>query len=274
MLSVLKRQTTTAALFGVVMVLTPLLGNATTKKPQLQQQQSGLTWVMQAMQALTGGTQVSSVTESGTAVWNPGGGQGTGSISLQSTGNTNSEVQLTTSAGNRTEQRSWASDDSGPIGQWTDLEGNQHQMAQHNCWTDAVWFFPALSMLSDYSDPTMIYNDLGAEQYDGVNVEHIQAYRYIAGLPQGIQSELQRLSTVNYYLNSQTAIPVAMTFSTHADGDLHIDVPVILLFEQYQAVDGIQTPLQVTRMANGSPLYQVTISSVNVNGVGSPVRHP
>jgi hypothetical protein len=106
------------------------------------------------------------------------------------------------------------------------------------------------------------------------NVEHIQAYRYIAGVPQGIQSELQRLNTVNYYLNSQTAIPVAMAFSTHADSDLHVDIPVILMFGQYQAVDGIQTPLQVTRMANGSALYQITISSVNTNGVGSPVRHP
>jgi hypothetical protein len=134
------------------------------------------------MAALTGGNPVNSVAESGTVVWN----EGNGSMTLQSTGNTDSEVQLSTSAGNRSETRSWASDGSGPVGQWTDLQGNQHQMAQHNCWTDAVWFFPALSMLSDYNDPMMVYNDLGPEQYNGHNVEHIQAYRFITGLPQDI----------------------------------------------------------------------------------------
>ena len=116
---------------------------------------------MQAMAALTGGTQASSVSLSGTVTWNVNNNQETAPSALQSSGNTNSQVQLTTSAGNRTRPGAGESDGSGPVGQWTDLNGNQHQMAQHNCWTDAVWFFPALSVLSDYSDPTMVYNDLG-----------------------------------------------------------------------------------------------------------------
>lgn len=243
-------------------------------KQKPQNQQSGLSWVMQAMAALTGGSQVNSVSLSGTVTWNVNNNQGNGTISLQSSGNVNSQVQLTTSAGNRTETRSWASDGSGPVGQWTDLNGNQHQMAQHNCWTDAVWFFPALSMLSDYADPMMVYNDLGQDQYNGHNVEHIQAYRSISGLPTEMEAVLQTLSTVNYYLDSQTAIPVAMTFDTHGDTDVNADIPVVLVFTQYQAVDGIQTPLQVTRMFSGSPLYQITITSVNVNGQNSPANRP
>jgi hypothetical protein len=233
---------------------------------------SGNNWVLQAMAALTGGTQVNSVSLSGTVTWNIGNNQGIGSITLQSSGNTNSQVQLTTNAGNRTETRSWAIDGSGPLGQWTDLNGNQHQMAQQNCWTDAVWFFPALSMLSDYADPTMVYNDLGQEQYNGHNVEHIQAYRAIPpGSPTDI---LVRLSTVNYYLDSQTAIPVAMTFTTHGDSDVNANVPVVLLFSQYEPVNGVQVPFEVTRLHNGSTLYQITISSVNLNGQGSLVRQP
>jgi hypothetical protein len=232
---------------------------------------SGTTWAMQAMQALTSGVQVNSVTESGSVTWNIGQNQGTGDITMQSSGNTSSEIQLSTSAGNRTETRSWASDGSGPVGQWTDLNGQPHQMAQHNCWTDAVWFFPALSMLSNYSDPTMVYNDLGPEQYNGHNVEHIQAYR---ALPPGSPSDLlARLSTVNYYLDSDTAIPLAMRFAVHDDHNLNLDVPVELVFSQYQAVDGILSPFEVTRMHNGSPLYQITVSSVGVNGQNLPV-HP
>jgi len=260
MLSGTRTPRAVTGIITLVTILSTLPGHSATKL-QSQQQQSGLSWVMQAMQTLTGGAQISSVTEGGTVVWN---GQSSGSITLQSTGNTNSQVSLTTSAGSRSETRSWASDGSGPVGQWTDLQGNQHQMAQHNCWADSVWFFPALSMLSDYSDPTMVYNDLGPTQYNGHNVEHIQAYRYISGLPQDVQATLQKLTTVDYYLDSQTAIPVAMAFFVHADTDVHLDVPVVLVYSQYQAVNGIQTPFQVTRFSSGSPVYQITISSVNL----------
>ena len=218
---------------------------------------------MQAMAALTGGTQVNGVTESGQVTRTLGGDQESGTITMQSTGNTNSQIQISTGAGNRSETRSWASDGSGPLGQWTGLDGQPHQMAQHNCWTDAVWFFPALSMLSDYSDPTMVFNDLGPMQHDGHNVEHIQAYRSIPGAPPGT---LTSLSTVDYYLDSQTALPVAIAFFTHGDTDVNATVPVEMVFSQYQAVSGIQVPFLITRMLNGSPLFQITITSAVPNG--------
>lgn len=266
------QQTLCVVNLGIFLLAAQLSATDSHKRPQ--QPQSGISWAQQAMLALTGGTQVTSLTENGSVTWTIGNNQGTGNIAMQSSSNTNSQITLSTTAGNRTETRSWASDGSGPIGQWTDLQGNQHQMAQYNCWTDAVWFFPALSMLSDNSDPTMIYNDLGPEQYNGHNVEHIQAYRFISSLPQDVEADLQRLSTVNYYLDSQTAIPVAMTFSTHADTDMNVNLPVVLTFTQYQTIDGIQVPLTITRFHGGSPLYQMTINNATVNGQGSPDRHP
>lgn len=267
--SLVRTRVVLVVLFLVALARIP--GQATDAQKKSQQKYpSGLSWVMQAMAALTGGSQVGGVTLNGSVTWTIGNNQGMGTIMLQSSGNTNSEIQLTTSAGNLTETRSWASDGSGPLGQWTDLNGNPHQMAQQNCWTDAVWFFPALSMLSDYSDPTMVYNDLGQEQYNGQYVEHIQAYRAIPpGSPPDI---LARLSTVNYYLDSQTAIPAAMTFAMHGDTDVNADIPVVLLFSGYQTVNGVQVPFEVTRLHNGSPLYQITISSVNLSGQGSPAR--
>lgn len=216
---------------------------------------------MQAMTALTGGNPVNAVAQTGSVAWTVGNNQGIGSITLQSSGYTESQFQISTSGGNFSESRSWASDGSGPIGQWSGLNGQPHQMAQHNCWTDAVWFFPALSLLSDYSDPTMVYNDLGQEQFDGQTVEHIQAYRYISSLPSGPQQLLQQLSTVDYYLQSQTALPVAMGFFIHGDKDIGANIPVQITFAQYQAVSGIQVPQQVTKSIAGSPVLQITVSS-------------
>jgi hypothetical protein len=245
--------------FTLATPLQSLCGDTRHNKPQSYP--SGLSWVMQAMAALTGGNPVNSVTQTGSVTWTVGNNQGIGNITLQSSGNTESQFQISTSAGNFSETRSWASDGSGPVGQWTGLNGQPHQMAQHNCWTDAVWFFPALSMLSDYSDPTMVYNDLGQQQFDGQTVEHIQAYRYISSLPSGIEQLLQQVSTVDYYLQSQTALPVAMGFFTHGDTNVGANIPVQITFMQYQAVNGIQVPQQVTKSINGSPVLQITVSS-------------
>lgn len=233
---------------------------------QTQQFSSGTTWAMQAMAALTGGTQVNNVTESGSVVWTIGDNQGSGSINMQSSGNTASQITLSTSAGNRSETRGWASDGSGPIGHWTDLDGEPHQMSQHNCWSDAVWFFPALSMLSDYSDPNLVFVDLGPEQHHGHNVEHIQVYRTSPGLPPDVAAQLEQITTVNYYLDSQTALPVAITFSLHGDHDVNRGILTEIVFTQYQQVSGVQVPFQVTRLLNGSPMFQITITSVVPNG--------
>lgn len=252
--------------FALVLSLaSPQTTVAVDKQHPQQQQQSGISWAQQAMLALTGGNPVNSVTESGSVTWSIGNNQGTGSVSMQSTGNTNSQISLSTTAGNRTESRSWAGDGSGPVGQWTDLQGNQHQMVQHNCWGDAVWFFPALSMLSDTADPTMTFVDLGPEQHDGHNVEHIQAYRAYAGLPSDIAAQIQQMTAVNYYLDSQTAIPVAMTFPLHDDKNINATVLVEIVFAQYEPISGIQVPLQVTRIHGGDPVFQITISSAVIN---------
>jgi hypothetical protein len=118
----------------------------------------------QEMQGLTSGNPVGSVTESGTVVRTVGSDQEQGSIALQSSGLMASEVDTTTSAGVRSEIRTFRNGQ--PDGTWIDLQGNQHQTSLHNCWTDAVWSFPALSLLADYSDPNLVFEDLGQQQYE------------------------------------------------------------------------------------------------------------
>lgn len=235
-----------------------------------QQQQSGVTWAMQAMAALTGGNQVTSVTESGTVTRTIGEDRQIGTITLQSSGVMNSQLNLATGIGTFSETRSW--DGNIPSGSWTGFDGQLHQMAQHNCWTDGVWFFPALSLLADYSDPTLVFVDLGPQEYSGGTVEHLQVYRSFTNLPPDGQAVVQGLSTVNYYLNSQTALPVAIAFKTHGDNAMNADISMAIVFSQYQSVGGIQVPFQITRLLGDTPYLQVNITSAVPNGQGSPAR--
>ena len=227
---------------------------------------SGTSWAMQAMQALTGGIQVNSVTESGTATRTLGGDQRQGSITLQSSGVMMNQITISTDAGNRSETRTW--DGQWPSGQWTGLDGQHHQIADQNCWADAVWFFPALSLLADYADPNLVFNDLGQVQYSGGYAEHLRVYRALTSLPQDEQRLFARLSTVDFYLDSQTALPVAMGFADHADEDFNRDVPFFVIFSNYQSVGGIQIPFQIVAGLNGTPFLQISITNAAPGTLG------
>jgi hypothetical protein len=243
---------------------------ATNSQRPTPQGASGITWAQQAMQALTGGNPVSSVTESGSVTAQLGGNQGQGSISLGSTGLMTNQLTLTISAGQLSESRSW--DGSNPSGQWTGLDGRVHQMAQQNCWTDAVWFFPAMSLLSDYLDPNLTFIDLGQVQYSGGAAEHIQVYRSFSFLPPDVQEQMQALTTVDFYLNSQTALPIAMSFASHGDQNINASIPVAIVFSQYQSVNGVQVPYQVVQLVNGSPFFQISITNAVVTGQNLPAH--
>ena len=225
---------------------------------------SGTTWAMQAMLALTGGNPVNSVTETGSVTRTLGGDQESGSITLQSSGIMTNQIGVSTSVGTRSETRIWQS--KYPAGSWTGLDGTQHPMILHNCWTDAVWFFPALSLLADYADPNLVFTYLGSQQYQGGSVEHIQVYRTASGLSPDRLRILARLSTVDYYLDSQTALPVAIAFNTHADSDLNTDIPVMIVFSGYQPINGIRIPFQVVETLNGTPMLQISITNAVPNG--------
>jgi len=239
-------------------------------RPHSDHLDSGATWAQQAMQALTGGASISSVTEEGTVTKTVGGVREQGSITLTTNGLMSSESQVSTESGQLSEIRTW--DGANPSGQWTGPDGQQHQMTQQNCWTDAVWFFPAMSLLSDYLDPNLVFTDVGQVQYSGGTVEHIEVYRAFSFLPPYLQQQMQGVSQVDYYLDSQTALPVAMAFSVYGDDGAEASVPAAVTFSQYQPVSGIQVPYEVHRLLNGAPFLQIAITNASVSIADNPIR--
>ena len=223
---------------------------------------SAIAWASQAMTALTGGVQVNSVSLQANATRSIAGNEQTGTVTLQSSGISNSQITVTIGSSTFSETRSYAT--NGPGGQWIDANGNAHPMAQHNCWTDAVWFFPALSMLVSYADPNLVFNDLGQQQYQGRTVEHLRVYRTASGLPQAPAYMLALMSVTDYYLDSQTALPVAAVFFAHADNDTAVSIPVEIVFSTYQRVNQAVVPYQITKYYNGTQLFQISVTSAQV----------
>jgi hypothetical protein len=250
----------------VTAILMSLLLTSDTAVANTQKQQSdasAIAWAMKAMSALTGGVPVNGATLSGTVVQGDDPDQNSVPVTLQATGVSASEVDITTSKGVRSVIRSL--DSSGrPSGTWIDINQQQHPIALHSCWTDAVWFFPALSELSSYTDPSLVFLDLGQEQHLGATVEHIRVYRNLPG-DQNKAALVAKLSTVNYYLDINTAVPIAMSFMDHPNEDLLTNLPVRIEFSNCRLVGLRLVPYQITRYTHENPQSQITVSNANLN---------
>jgi hypothetical protein len=223
---------------------------------------SAIAWASQAMTALTGGTQVNGVTLQANVTRTVAGKQQTGTMTLQSSGIANSQISVTIGSATVSETRSYAP--NAPSGQWTDPNGTTHKMAQHNCWTDPVWFFPALSMLANYADPNLVLRDLGQEQHRGSTVEHLRVYRTGQSSSPETAHVLALMSVTDYFLDSQTALPVATVSFAFADNDSDTSIPVEIVFSSYQRVNQGLVPYQITKYYNGTQLFQISVTSAQV----------
>lgn len=204
--------------------------------------------------ALSGGTAISDVTLNANVISILGSDNETGTGTFIAKGNDESRIDLTLSGGTRSDIRTVTS--GRPDGTWQKNNGISTAYAQHNCWTDAAWFSPALSSLSQTANSSFIFKYIGQEQRGGVNVEHIQVYQPAVG---------QQLSTVDFYVDPVSYLPLASAFNTHADDDMNTNIPVEVDFANFQLVSGGHVPFHFQKMLNGGVVIDATITSVAIN---------
>jgi len=217
-----------------------------------------ITLASQSIALITGGTPITDVTLTGTATWISGIGTGT----LMARGISESRVNLTSSSGNRTEIRN---NSGGSFqGQWVDPDGSTGLYVMHNCMVDPVWFFPALSSLSD-ADRNTVFSYVGAESHSGVAVQHIRTYHYSYSKSAATMALTQQLSTVDFYLDTATSLPVAIQFNVHPDDDASTAIPIEVDFYGYQMINGIQIPMHVQQSVRNNLALDFVVTSEAVN---------
>lgn len=218
-----------------------------------------ITLAQQSIAALTGGTTVSDFTLSAnvTSILGSDYERGTATLQAKGTGESRVDVNLSTS-GTRSDVRNVAS--GNPGGAWNKNGGASMAYADHNCWVDAAWFFPALSSLSQTANPTFVFKYIGQEQHGGVNTQHIQVFQWSTQDP-----TVQRLSTMDFYVDAGSLLPVAADFKVHSDSDMNVDIPGEIGFANYQAVNGIRVPFHIQRMLNGGVVLDMTVTTATFN---------
>jgi hypothetical protein len=203
---------------------------AATRDPQ------ALTLIASSLKALTGGVAVNDVTLQATAAYVAGSDQESGTAALTASGNQLSLVQLNLDGGPRQEIR------NGPAGAWSGPDGTAHSMATHNCWTDASWFFPALTLEAISADPQTGVSYLGTDTSKGMPLYHLQVTRVPAGQSASVAALILGLSTMDIYLDPQSFLPLVLDFDLHPDMDANRKIPVEVQFGNFQSSNGGLVP--------------------------------
>jgi hypothetical protein len=256
----LSRCTILAICFGLIPLTVVAKTQAPTVTPTSDPQAISL--ANQALSALVGTTQVGDVTLTGTATRTAGSDVGTGAVTLKALGVAMSRLDMNLSNGTRSEIRNLSS--GLPQGFWIAPNSSAHSAANHNNMTDAAWFFPALTVLSQASNSSYLFTYVGQETRNGTTVQHIRVAQNIgsAADPTGLA---RQLSTEDIYLDGNSLLPVALTFNAHPDNNALANIPVEVDFSNYQVVNGVKIPFRVQQFFNGTLFLDITVQSAALN---------
>jgi hypothetical protein len=214
--------------------------------------------------ALSGNIQISDVTLTGTATRTAGSDVESGNFTLKGLGTTDSRLDLNLSSGLNSEIRNQAS--GAPQGFFIKASASASPLAQHNCMTSAVWFFPALSVLAQTNDPTVTLAFIGPETRGDVAVNHIQFSVQSSSMSTKSNVRLGHLTQTDVFLDPTSNLPVAIVFNAHPDNDAQTNIPVEIDFSDYQLVKGsVPVPFRIQKLLNGTLFLDLTVQSANLN---------
>jgi hypothetical protein len=217
--------------------------------------------------ALTNNSPLTDVTLRATVSRTVGTDNETGTSALIANGKGQSRVDLDFESGKTTETRYLGNGFA--FGSLASIDGKETPLAGQNCLTDPAWFFPAFTSISD-TNPTVVLSYVGIEQRKGVSVYHLRSYQASNDLalqfsPEDGLSQLTDLSTMDFYIDGTTFLPVAAVFNAHPDNNALTNIPVEIDYSNYQSVDGLMVPFRIQKVFQGVPLLDFAVTSIAVN---------
>jgi hypothetical protein len=215
-----------------------------------------LSLAQKSVAALVGSASIADAQLQGNVISIVGADSESGTGTFQAKGAAESRVDLNLGKEVRSDVRSMGN--GFPGGAWKRDASAAQKYATHNCWTDAAWFFPALSTLAQTANPSFVFSYLGQQKRAALVVEHLRVYQ------QGL-GPVPQLSTMDFYLDAVSLLPLTIAFQQHPDNDLLTNIPVEINFANYKAVNGIQVPFHFQRSYNGGVDLDVTVTNAAVN---------
>ncbi|MGA8087753.1 MAG: hypothetical protein WCA10_10625 [Terracidiphilus sp.] len=128
--------------------------------------------------------------------------------------------------------------------------------------TDPAWCSPVLVLERFLTNTATVVSFVGTD--DGL--AHFSAYQPVPSeTPTASTSLVQHLSQIELYLDPKTFLPAKISFNTHPDNNVLVDLPVLVEFSNYQRVNGITAPMHIKRYMNGTLALDIQVENVTVN---------
>lgn len=249
------------ALLLFISFVTPTVLNAqvSTTAPRDPQ---GVTLLQRSLAALVGTSTVKDVTLNGNATWIAGSDNETGTATLKATSIGQGRIDLSLTAGQRSEVVDISQTPS--TGNWSGPDSIWHAIAYHNLFTDPSWFFPTFLVARVLSTSGYVVNAPDNETKNGISVEHIMVYQQPAQTDASAKL-ITSLSQIDIYLDASTLLPVAVDFNLHPDNNAQVNISTEIRFSSFQNVQGIAVPYHVQRYMNNGLTLDLTVTGVQVN---------
>ena len=222
-----------------------------------------LALLQSSLTALTNGQALSDVTLSGTARRIAGSDDESGTATLKALSSGPARLDLSFSSGPRAELFNPSA--TPPAGSWSGPDGISHAMPFHNLLTEPAWFFPAFAISRRLSSPGFVAKYVGLESLDGRSVHHISISQTSSPILASTDPLFPHLTQVDFFLDSSTLLPAAISFNVHPDNNELFDLPVLITFSNYQTVGSCQIPFHIQKFLNNSLLLDFQAQSATPN---------
>jgi hypothetical protein len=225
--------------------------------------QTPTTFQQEAQAAVTGGKSFSVVNLNATAVWTAGSLQQSGTAQLQANADGSTNVQLALGPASRTEVQTKA--DSSRTCTWIDNAGNNHDVLGPNCLIAIPWFSPSLFTQTCVRLPALLgITDDGAVTKSGSTFHQVSYLLNLTGADASSTSQMVSQSTVNVFYDPQTFLPASLEYFIHPDNNDLQNIPVRVVFSNYQPVSGIMLPFQIEKYVNRTLQLRLDVSNASI----------
>lgn len=241
--------------FPCSMVLLALVfGSYSSAKSQTTQ-----TVLAKAATAFSQGKPVNSVTLNATAAWTLGPDTESGTATLTANADGSYVVQLELGNGSRSEsQTSFA---SGQTCSWSGSDGVSRPVAGHNCKGSMAWFMPAVALLGGQQQTTIATTFGPSSTFLDIHQQRPAPSAFSAD-----QAALfARISASDLYLDPSTYLPVGLVYNQHPDNNAGADIPVQVVFTNYQSINGVMLPFHIQQYVNGVLRIDLTVTQATTN---------
>lgn len=228
---------------------------ATSQIPSLFQQQAQI--------AVSGGKAFSVVNLTAAAEWIAGSDRESGTGQLQANADGSTNVQLALGKASRTEVQGKA--DLSRACAWTDGTGKSHDIIGPNCLIAIPWFAPGLFVQPSVALPPLLgTTDDGTVSKDSSTFHQVSYLLKLTGTNTSATNQRVKESAVKVFYDPETYLPASLEYFIHPDSDDSRNIPVRVVFSNYQVVSGVMLPFHIERYVNRTLQLRLDVSNASV----------